>query len=340
MPSSQPFAREPPWRSCHRAPRRRWASPQSRRWRPGSPSSGAPRARCRRCSPTRAPSPRRATRAGSPPPSARATATPRRASAVSCAPARSARRRSWRTGWPPCTPASDSALRLRGVGPEALAPRRLDEPVGLAPAPLGVLLELALALGLQGAGLGLDLGAPVGERLLAGGHGLGDDALRLAPGVRDLGGGAQAGALQRGAGLDARALGITPHLRLEICGGPLPRDELLLGLARGAPAAALAEPLAHELQVAVDLLGVVAAPHPPERALDDEQRAGVADSGHPCGVRGPLTESCAARTTGATHSERPRCAARVRRPCAPSSPAEPASSDPTSSTRSSTAATR
>src|SRR4051794_26175282 len=213
MPSSQPFAREPPWRSCHRAPRRRWASPQSRRWRPGSPSSGAPRARCRRCSPTRAPSPRRATRAGSPPPSARATATPRRASAVSCAPARSARRRSSRTGWPPCTLASGSALRLRGVGPEALAPRRLDQPVGLAPAPLGVLLELALALGLQGGRLGLDLRAPVREQPLAGRDRLGHDALRLAAAVRDLGGGAQAGALPPGVRLGARAPRVAGRLR-------------------------------------------------------------------------------------------------------------------------------
>src|SRR6185295_9126945 len=111
------------------------------------------------------------------------------ASAASRAPAKSARRRSWRTGWPRCTPGCGRALRLRGVGPEALAPRRLDEAVGLAPAPLVVRRELALALGLQRGRLGLDLGAPLGEQPLARRGRLGEDALRLAPRIRDLRGG-------------------------------------------------------------------------------------------------------------------------------------------------------
>ena len=73
----------------------------------------------------------------------------------------------------------------------------------------------------------------------------------------------------------------------------LPRDELLLGLARRPPAAALAEPLADELEVAVDLLRVVAAADAPERALDHEHRARVAAGGHPSGVRRGPRESSA-----------------------------------------------
>src|SRR5919107_1041840 len=74
----------------------------------------------------------------------------------------------------------------------------------------------------------------------------------------------------------------------------LARAELLLEIARGARRAAVAEPLADELQVAVDLLGVIAPANAAEAALDHEQRSGVTAGRHPTGVRARGRESCAA----------------------------------------------
>ena len=64
--------------------------------------------------------------------------------------------------------------------------------------------------------------------------------------------------------------------------------------------------------MAVDLLGVVAAAHPPEGALDHEQRAGVTPCGHPSGVRQWRTLSCAGRSDHPVEAGgHPAAAARV-----------------------------
>ena len=106
-------------------------------------------------------------------------------------------------------------------------------------------------------------------------------------------------ALDRGPLLDVGVLEQPGRLRLGRPAPALALAELLLDLSRGASAAALAEPLADELQMAVDLVRVVAATHPPEGALHDEQRAGVAACGHPSGVRRSREDSCAARAATA-----------------------------------------
>ena len=82
------------------------------------------------------------------------------------------------------------------------------------------------ARGLQRSRLGLDLGAPLGEQPLARRGRLGEDALRLAPRIRDLAAARRRAPSKRGVGLHARALGMPARLRLEIRRGLLAHDEL------------------------------------------------------------------------------------------------------------------
>jgi hypothetical protein len=87
--------------------------------------------------------------------------------------------------------------------------------------------------------------------------------------------GSQSSTFHRRLGLQPAALDDALRLRLLLRHGTLTRQQLLLELARLRGRAAAAKPLAHELQVAVNLSGVIAPAYESEVTLDDERRASL-----------------------------------------------------------------
>ncbi|HYH88771.1 MAG TPA: hypothetical protein VEX67_06035 [Solirubrobacteraceae bacterium] len=94
---------------------------------------------------------------------------------------------------------------------------------------------------------------------------------RLTGGPR-LGVGAAPGALERRLGLQPRSVDVVRLRGLSGRHGSLALVELRPLVGERPSDVRAREPLAHELEMAVDVIGVIAAPHPAEGPLDDEHR--------------------------------------------------------------------
>ena len=92
--------------------------------------------------------------------------------------------------------------------------------------------------------------------------------------------GAAPGALERRLGLQPGALDNTRLLGLPAGDGPFALVKLGALVRERPPDVRAREPLADELEVAVDLVGVIAATHPAEGPLDNEHRQRLTSGGH------------------------------------------------------------
>ena len=92
--------------------------------------------------------------------------------------------------------------------------------------------------------------------------------------------GAQARALEHALGFKARALDPARQLGLPGGHGTLALPELHAPTRECAPDLRAGKPLAHKLEVAINLIGVIAAPHPAEAALHNEHRQRLPSRGH------------------------------------------------------------
>ena len=186
----------------------------------------------------------------------------------------------------PCLRVADHAVRLRvGIAQHALGlgARILADPLRLIVLRRPQLLALGAAGIDQGGGLGLRRGT----QLL----GLGASSVEHGGGVALRSGAQRGGLLLRGsAPLRGVALGLRrllPRLRepaapvlLDCLEHSLALVEMVLDLSGGLVHPALGKPGAHLLQVLLDLVWVVPAPHLAEVPLDDEHGQRLGSSAH------------------------------------------------------------